>query len=98
MRGKEGSRQLSVWLHEPLAASKVIKHADAERQGRMMVFLPLLQLTFYVTAVSHPETTHLFRTAALFAHRLGRKNKRLETREEEAGRFLSDPAVIPQIW
>lgn len=88
MRGKEGGRQLLVWLHEPLAASKVIKHADAGRQGRM-VFLPLLQCTFHATALL---TTPMRRAAVLFVHRLGRKDKRLEIGEEKAGRFLSDRA------
>lgn len=48
--GHGGRQTLSVWLQEPLAASRVIKLADAGRQGRM-VFLPLLQCTFHTTAV-----------------------------------------------
>lgn len=35
MRGRECSRQFSVWLHGPIAARKVIKCVDTGRQGKI---------------------------------------------------------------
>jgi len=58
VRGKEGGRQLSIWMPEPRAASKVIKHADAGRQRRT-VFLPPLQCTFHAAAAFTTPKAHV---------------------------------------